>query len=223
MSRRQGARSAFNKMDKIVKVAFAIASGSRAAGGVFEAAKMLSAALKQTSQVVVSLYATRDDFLVADTPEWGGIEIHAPLYFGPPNFRFSPLMIWDLLRSDADLIHVHGVWTFHCLAVLIWSVLTGKPYLVSPHGMMEPWILARSPRLKRTVSLLYQNWFLRRASMFSCSNGERRARPRCRGGGFTICPHSKLRRPVLRRRRTPQLVERRLCRQDDLSFFRAHS
>jgi glycosyltransferase involved in cell wall biosynthesis len=44
--------------------------------------------------------------------------------------------------------------------------MTGKPYVVSPHGMLEPWIRARSPGLKRAVSALYQNSFLRRASGF---------------------------------------------------------
>lgn len=37
---------------------------------------------------------------------------------------------------------------------------------MSPHGMLEAWILARSRRLKAMVSWLYQDRFLRRATVF---------------------------------------------------------
>jgi glycosyltransferase involved in cell wall biosynthesis len=55
---------------------------------------------------------------------------------------------------------------FHCLCVLMWSLMRRGAYVVSPHGMLEPWILSRSRRLKKLVSVFYQSWFLRRASAF---------------------------------------------------------
>jgi len=50
------------------------------------------------------------------------------------------------------------------MAVLLWAKKTGRPYIVTPHGMLDPWIMARSPWLKKLVSLLYQDRFLRGAA-----------------------------------------------------------
>jgi len=72
----------------------------------------------------------------------------------------------SLLSSKPDLVHVHGVWQWHCLATWIWSLITGKTYVVTPHGMLEPWILRRSPRLKSIIAKLYQNRFLKGAAGF---------------------------------------------------------
>ena len=48
----------------------------------------------------------------------------------------------------------------------LWSLIKGKPYVVTPHGMLEAWIRNRSPNLKRIISSLYQNSFLRRTALF---------------------------------------------------------
>jgi len=71
-----------------------------------------------------------------------------------------------VLRSEADVVHVHGVWMFHCLAVHLRAWLTRKPYVVTPHGMLEAWIRRRSPLLKAVISTLYQNRFLRDSAVF---------------------------------------------------------
>ena len=73
-------------------------------------------------------------------------------------------MLFALLRSDADIVHVQGLWKFHCAAVLIRARVSGGPYVVTPHGMLEASILHRSPLLKSTISSLFHNSFLRHAS-----------------------------------------------------------
>ncbi|KQX42487.1 hypothetical protein ASD04_00490 [Devosia sp. Root436] len=114
----------------------------------------------------ITIVTTRDAHFEEDRKALpDGIRVHAFPYFGPANYRFSPGMLWHMLFSKAKIVHVHGLWMFHCLAVLAWS-FRGKPYVVSPHGMLEEWILRRSPRLKAIVSSLYQGLFLRRAAGF---------------------------------------------------------
>jgi glycosyltransferase involved in cell wall biosynthesis len=41
----------------------------------------------------------------------------------------------------ADLIHFHGVWEFPHLRARRWCRKAGKPFVASPHGMLEPWAL----------------------------------------------------------------------------------
>lgn len=126
----------------------------------------MAEALKSETNIELEIITVLDAHFNRESDRWKDIDVSAHRYFGPGNFRFSPGLFWRILRSNTDVMHVHGVWSFHCLAVLIWSVLTGKPYIVSPHGMLEAWIVKRSPILKTIVSRLYQNRFLRRASIF---------------------------------------------------------
>jgi poly(glycerol-phosphate) alpha-glucosyltransferase len=45
---------------------------------------------------------------------------------------------------------------FHLWAVALSARLRGGRYAITPHGMLTPWILARSPRLKWIVNRLFQ-------------------------------------------------------------------
>lgn len=52
--------------------------------------------------------------------------------------------------QKADVIHVHGLW--HPLGWMVrrYALAHKKPYLVSPHGMLDPWSM-RQGKLKKTV------------------------------------------------------------------------
>jgi glycosyltransferase involved in cell wall biosynthesis len=55
------------------------------------------------------------------------------------------------------MVVVHGLWQYHGLAT--WRELsnTGTPYVVFPHGMLDPWF-KRSHPLKHVKKWLYWNW-----------------------------------------------------------------
>lgn len=74
--------------------------------------------------------------------------------------RRHPELIRVLRRliATSDIVHIHALWEEiqHQSARL--SLQMGKPYVITPHGMLSPWSLRRS-RLKK---LLYMRWRLRR-------------------------------------------------------------
>lgn len=76
---------------------------------------------------------------------------------GPRAFGWAPGLL-PALRGEAapDLLHLHGLWAYPSLAALRWGAATGRPRLVSPHGMLEPWALSRSAWKKRLARLLYE-------------------------------------------------------------------
>lgn len=147
-----------------MKIVIVTPSISRAGGGVSEAIRLLATGLEKNDGVEVEILTLRDEHFDDDKPALGKITVRAFQFFGPANYGFSPGLLLATLRSRADVIHVHSLWMFHCFAVLIWSYVTGGTYVVTPHGMLEKWIRMRSPVLKRLVSALYQNRFIRRAS-----------------------------------------------------------
>lgn len=146
-----------------MRVLLVVPSASPEGGGVAEAVRQLATAFAHRSDVSVEIATTRGR-RAKDFAGWPDVPRYAFRYFGPARYRFSPGLLWHVLRSRADLVHLHALWSFPCLAVLLWSILWRRPFVVSPHGMLEPWILARSPRLKALVSALYQNALLRRAA-----------------------------------------------------------
>lgn len=132
-------------------------------GGVSEIARLEAHALHRrgVEVEVISLASPQAEAARAD---WPDVPIRLFARFGPANYGFSPALAWHLLSRRRDgVAHVHGLWMFPVAAVGLWGWLRGRRYAVTPHGMLTPWIMARSPRQKRAVSALYQRRVLRRA------------------------------------------------------------
>jgi glycosyltransferase involved in cell wall biosynthesis len=62
--------------------------------------------------------------------------------------------------ADADLVHVHGLWNMTSWAGVAAARAAGKPYLVSPRGMLQPEARQRHRGMK---SLAY--WGIERANL----------------------------------------------------------
>lgn len=150
----------------IRRVALALPTISPLGGGVAEAARLHVKALASAGFDTISVHTLDSRLEKVDPKQWAAATVHQHSVLGPASYSLSPGMVASLMRAKPDIVHVHGVWQFHCAAVHAWSMMTGKPYVVSPHGMLEPWIRARSPGLKKAVSALYQNRFLRKAGGF---------------------------------------------------------
>jgi glycosyltransferase involved in cell wall biosynthesis len=62
--------------------------------------------------------------------------------------------------AGADLVHVHGLWNMTSLAGVAAARAAGKPYLISPRGMLQPEARERHREMK---SLAY--WGVERANL----------------------------------------------------------
>lgn len=126
-------------------------------GGPIEGVKQLGAALRALghSVEVASMDAPGSSF-VPDFP----LPIHA---LGPPSFRnwyaYSKRFVpW--LRENAgryDVVVVNGLWGYASFGT--WRGLRGStlPYVVVPHGMLDPWFKRQYP-LKHIKKSLYWPW-----------------------------------------------------------------
>jgi glycosyltransferase involved in cell wall biosynthesis len=150
----------------IRRLALAMPTLSPLGGGVSEAARLHLNALVPAGFEQISVHTLDESMVRVDPKQWQAAKLYLHKFYGPKSFSFAPGMLLSLLRAKPDLVQVHGVWQFHCAAVHAWSAITGKPYVVTPHGMLEPWIRARSAKLKKAVSSLYQDRFLKNCSGF---------------------------------------------------------
>jgi len=88
-------------------------------------------------------------------------------------------------------VHLHALWMYTSWAVRRWSNRTGQPYVVSPHGMLDPWALDNAGWKKQLAGLLYENASLRQAACFHALNREERTAIRDYGldGPIGIVPN----------------------------------
>jgi glycosyltransferase involved in cell wall biosynthesis len=68
------------------------------------------------------------------------------------------LLSGKLARFDG--VHIHGLWEEHTFAAVRAARIAGKPYIVSAHGMLEPWAL----RNKRWKKVIY-SWLTERRNL----------------------------------------------------------
>jgi poly(glycerol-phosphate) alpha-glucosyltransferase len=139
-------------------------SVSRRSGGTFEAMRGLTAALHRPPEIEICVFGLEDDATAADLDAWGSVPIDVSPPRGPRSFGYSPQLGPKIGAARLDLLHVHGLWTFISIAARSWSASGRAPYVVSPHGMLDPWALKRSRWKKRIASALYERGHLRRAA-----------------------------------------------------------
>ncbi|MBN2559905.1 MAG: glycosyltransferase [Phycisphaerae bacterium] len=77
------------------------------------------------------------------------------------------------LVRDADVVHLHGLWTGQNWAAGKAARRIGRPYIMTPHSMMMPWAWQRSRWKKRPVGWLFEHKNLRRAArLHALAEGE---------------------------------------------------
>lgn len=134
------------------RIGLLTASASRLGGGVFEAV-IAQAALIASLGGRPLVFALDDDHAAADRPriEAAGGEVRVLPISGPPQVGFAPALVPAMIAARLDCLHLHGIWMYPSRAGAVWARRTGRPYFVSPHGMLDPWITGRG-KLKKAIA-----------------------------------------------------------------------
>ena len=138
-------------------------------GGIFDATRNLTLAIAAGKRYLPMVFSARDTFTESDEPLWGDIATQTFPVRGPRIFGYAPGLASAVERSNADILHVHGIWMYPSIVGLRWARET-RPYIVSPHGLLKPWALRNSRRKKQVAGLLYENEHLRRAACLHALN-----------------------------------------------------
>lgn len=106
-----------------------------------------------------------------ETPEWKdrkahwrGAEVKVLSVLGPRRFGFAPDMTTSIEVFDPEIVHLHGLWMHPGRSVLQWQANTGRPFVISAHGMLSKAALAYGTLKKRVVSYWFQNKIFDRAA-----------------------------------------------------------
>ena len=139
---------------------------SRLGGGVFEAVRQQALALDAAEGVEVRVFALADQRTGDDRLHWRPVPVSTRPQYGPRAFGYAPGLASDLLAADLDVLHLHGIWMYPSHAAATWAARTGRPYVISPHGMLEPWIVNRGRWKKSIARAGYEERSWRRARLF---------------------------------------------------------
>ncbi len=154
-----------------MKILHVIANLAPRYGGPAKACVAMAQAVARLGHQV-SIYTTNQDGpgeLAAplDRPvRQEGVEIH---YFPiqPPRFWGTS---WPLARSlvrslgDFDLCHIHSLYLFHDLVAGHYCRKYGVPYLVRPHGTLDPYLYQRHRWRKTIMEAWFEQRNIRRAA-----------------------------------------------------------
>jgi glycosyltransferase involved in cell wall biosynthesis len=162
-------RSGVSMSTTDTRVALLTSSVSRSAGGVFDAVRHLAASLQHEAEQPVRVLGLRDCYTDADRDAWGDVPVSAFDVTGPGALGFAPGLRRALEEAGPEIVHVHGLWMYPSVASLRWA-RHEKPYVISPHGMLDPWAVRNSAWKKRLAGALYENKHLRGAACLHALN-----------------------------------------------------
>ena len=109
----------------------------------------------------------------AERQDWDGIPTRVVPVLGPRRLGYAPLMAAALQEMAPDVVHLHGLWMYPGCSVLRWHRATGRPDVISTHGMLSDVALSYSRLRKKVVSLWFQDAvFAGAAALHATSEGE---------------------------------------------------
>jgi len=140
-----------------MKVIHFIDTIDKTAGGTTEYMRLLGNTLKSKVDLVIATGKSESPIAIE------GINIQ---FFDCKVWRWFSLLnefrIF-LKKENPAIVHINGIWTPQNWGFQKVAQELGIKVVLSPHGMLEPWILAHNPWKKKLGLFLYQNKAIRRA------------------------------------------------------------
>lgn len=136
-------------------------SATTSGGGISEVLRALSVAQSDAGDEPRVLSVEDDGEAIGPWPE-GSPEFLNACHF--PGMILLPDLDERLDQISPQVLHTHGIWTYLSIGVPRWARRNHKPYIVSPHGMMDSWALNHSKLKKKIAVALYERRHLRGAA-----------------------------------------------------------
>lgn len=131
-----------------MKVLHYIPSVDQSSGGVGAYLKLLAHSLGKISELHVVSHHSDNELKIENCT------IHY-IDHGLENLFKSKRQFMSLLYSiKPDIVHVNSCWEPLSSFTVFWAKHKGYPVVITPHGMLEPWVLAKNHWKKKVPALL---------------------------------------------------------------------
>jgi glycosyltransferase involved in cell wall biosynthesis len=149
-----------------IKITVLTSSITRAAGGLKGAISGLyHEYIYNFNEDRVIIFSYKDEFIDEEKHDWAMFELH--LYDKTNFFNYSSKLREAILINNSDILHIHGLWMFPHLMSSVWKKKTNKPVIITPHGMLDPYIINNQHPLKKKIAnLLFAKNAFEKANCF---------------------------------------------------------
>jgi glycosyltransferase involved in cell wall biosynthesis len=96
-----------------------------------------------------------------DEELWHGVSTSSVSITGPAVPGFAPRLMSALRDTAPDLLHSHGLWLYHSWVAREWGKKTGRPRIVSLHGLLNPRSRHNRSSWKKALSM----WLVERTNL----------------------------------------------------------
>ena len=169
------AEGSLTKRIEPIRILHVIASLDPAKGGPQAVVENLSLAQASLGhRVAVASYAAGSETTFIAPETLVGVDLHLLPQGDAVERLTASRMAGALCRlvPKFDVLHLHGVWEPLLLRAAWVARQASKPYLVQPHGMLDPWSLSQGTRKKRLALLLAHRRLLNRAARIVTLNAD---------------------------------------------------
>ena len=146
----------------MIKSAHLTASVSHRAGGLFDAVQRLVQAQSRQG-MDVKVFGLWDELTDTDLQAWHPVPVTAFRPSWPKAIGRAPQLLDELQAFAPDISHTHGLWLYPSIAAGRYHRARNRPYLISPHGMLDPWAMKNSRWKKKIAWALFEGGHLRDA------------------------------------------------------------
>ncbi|TRX23004.1 glycosyltransferase [Flavobacterium franklandianum] len=140
-----------------MKVIHFIAGIDKNKGGTTEYIRLVTSELKNYLEIIIATGISPDPIAI------NGVKIK---FFDTNIIRWF-LMLKEfrqfLVDEKPDIVHINGIWSPENYGFQKQAQKLGIKVIVSPHGMLEPWILANNPIKKKIGLFFYQKKIIQSA------------------------------------------------------------
>jgi poly(glycerol-phosphate) alpha-glucosyltransferase len=118
---------------------------------------------QQQQGLEVKVFGLWDEMTDLDIKTWNPVPVSASMTSWPKALGRSPQLLQKLQEFAPDITHTHGLWLYSSIATKHYCRKQHRPYMVSPHGMLDPWAMKHSHWKKMIAYQLFEHEHLRGA------------------------------------------------------------
>jgi len=155
-----------------LKITCLTESISQLGGGLFDAERrMQQSVMSVAPDIEVDVLGMMDQRSSTDMAQWDPVKANAIATSKmPPGLGYSKGFAKHLFSQQPDVAYCIGLWKYFSKSCLQWHRETDRPYIVAPHGMLDPWAIQNHRMRKKLLMLLYQRSHLESAACIRALN-----------------------------------------------------
>lgn len=138
------------------KILLLSTSSSRNAGGLYNSVRNLGQQFAKDKVIDPVIMAFHDEHSDVDNLAYDPLKLIEYHIQGPSGVAFTTDLKEKMEEFKPDLVHVQGIWLYTSHVNTKYCKKQNVPYMISPRGMLDPWILSQRSWKKKLGLFLYE-------------------------------------------------------------------